>query len=129
MAFTDTALRAIRAEVGSTPSDDDLADAWDAAAADGVPETRRWAAVAYQVLAVRWADLVGGLSASTSVTIPGALSVSSTNTSSPAALRAQLDRLRGLAGAGGTSAGLTGGRVLPTRTRTAADYPVWPPRL
>jgi hypothetical protein len=128
MPFTDTDLRRVRAEVGSQPSDDDLADAWDAAGEDGVPEAKRWAAVAYQVLAVRYADLVGGssTSGSTSVSIPGALSVSSSaaSSTSPAALKQQLDRLRVAAGVQG---GLTGGRVLPTRRRARSDYPVLPP--
>jgi hypothetical protein len=128
LSLTDTDLRRIRAEVGSQPTDDDLADAWDAALEDGVPEGKLWAAVAYQVLAVRYADLVSGTSSSgsTSVSIPGAISVSSSaaTSTSPPALKAQLDRLKALAGIQG---GLTGGRLLPTRGRSRWDYPVFPP--
>jgi hypothetical protein len=59
MPFTDTDLRRVRAEVGSQPTDDDLADAWDAAGEDGVPEAKRWAAVAYQVVTGGVEDAAG----------------------------------------------------------------------
>jgi hypothetical protein len=122
VGISDSALRRVRAEVGSSPSDDALADAWADAEADGVEEGVRWAAVAAQVLGVRLADQQAG---STSVSIPGAIAVS-TSTSNVAGLAAQVNRLRAIAGVAG---GVTGGVLTRASSRSRLDWPVLPPRV
>jgi hypothetical protein len=122
VSFTDSDLRRIRAEVGTSPSDDVLADAWADAETDGVAVDVRWAAVAAQILGTRYADQVAG---TVSVAIPGAISVS-TSTSATGALYAQVLRLRAIAGTGG---GLSGGVLARASTRSRLDWPVLPPRI
>lgn len=124
MAFTDADLRRVRGEVGTAPSDDDLADLYDAAAAEGVPEAVRWAAVAAHVLGMRLADQLAG---STSLSIPGAISVATT-AGNPVTLRAQVDRLRAIAGTAPATGYAAGGVLTRPSHRTRVDWPVLPPR-
>jgi hypothetical protein len=122
MAISDTDLRRVRAEVGTSPDDDAVADAWTDAEADGIAEDVRWAAVAAQILGARLADQVAG---TTSVAIAGAISVSTSTTNIPG-LTAQVARLRGIAGVGG---GVTGGVLTRASSRSRLDAPTWPPRI
>jgi hypothetical protein len=122
VSLTDTDLRMIRAEVGSSPSDDDLYDAWDAAADDGIVVEVRWAAVAAQIIGERLADQQAG---SVSVSIPGAIAVS-TSSGGMAGLATQLARLRSIAGLGGAP---NGGRLTRPSSRSRLDRPVFPPRI
>jgi hypothetical protein len=78
--MTPKNLRDVRAEVGSTPSDDDLQDLWDALAGS-IP------AVALAVLRPRLADALNARS----VTIPGVIGVGAPP--APTVLAAQISRL------------------------------------
>lgn len=123
MAFTDTDLRKIRSEVGSSPPDDEVADRWGDAETDGIAEDVRWAAVAAQIIGERLADQQAG---SVSVTIPGAIAVATSYGSGQSGLVSQLARLRAIAGLTG---GLTGGTLTRASSRSRLDFPVLPPRV
>jgi hypothetical protein len=114
--MTDQQLRRIRAEVGTSPDDDALTDLWDEI--NDVPETRRWAAVAAQVLGERLADQVAG---SVSIGLPGGLSIAQSSSGNVTLLRAQVDRLSAIAG---VTVGLTtGGRLQgPSYRGTSRRY-------
>lgn len=120
-AMTDTDLRLIRAEVGTSPGDDDLEERWAGAEQDGVDISVRWAAVAAQVIGERLADQQAG---SVSVSIPGAISVA-TSASGQAGLGSQLARLRSIAHLGGAP---SGGVLSRPTTRSRWGGPVHPPR-
>lgn len=81
-AMTDQQVRDIRAEVGSSPSDDDLQELWDVLG--NVP------AVALAVLRPRMADALTA-AAQGSATIPGAITVGAP--AQPTLLAAQIARL------------------------------------
>lgn len=78
-AMTEQEIRDVRAEVGSSPSDDALQDLWDQLG--NVP------AVALAVLRPRLADALN----SRSVTIPGAIAVGAAP--SPTVIERQISRL------------------------------------
>jgi hypothetical protein len=80
--LTDAQIRQIRAETGSSPSDDALQDLWDV-----FGDVTK---VALAVLRPRMADALTA-AASGGLTIPGVLSV--TAPASPQALREQISRL------------------------------------
>src|SRR4051794_33371940 len=84
-AMTDQQIRDVRAEVGSTPSDDALQDLWDALGGS-VP------AVALAVLRPRLADALTAAAAG-GTTIPGVIGV--TAPAQPTLLAAQISRLEG----------------------------------
>lgn len=101
-AMTDAQIRAVRAEVGTSPSDDDLQDLWDTLNAS-VP------AVALAVLRPRLADAL----TSRSVTIPGSIGIGAAP--SPKYLSEQIVRLETLLAAETGEPDASGLAGAPTR--------------
>jgi hypothetical protein len=116
--MTDPQIRQVRAEVGSTPSDDALQDLWDAIGAS-IP------AVALAVLRPRLADALTA-AAQGSVTVPGAVSIGAP--AQPTMLLEQVQRLEATLAAetGAADEGALGGVVVMSR-RTGLRGAPWLP--